>query len=115
MARSLALRALAGAGAFAASMALSTGWASAAPAAAAGTVSSRTFSAPAQSPGEAWCDFLEWMYGWDVCGANNGGGGGNARTRARQRQRAWAAHDRRAGADHPADGAAGDRQPRRPG
>ena len=76
VARSLALRALAGAGAFAASMALGTGWAGAAPTAGAGTVSSRTFSTPAQAPGQSWCDFLAWLYGWDVCGGNNGGGPG---------------------------------------
>jgi hypothetical protein len=74
--RSLALRALAGAGAFAASMALGTGWASAAPTATEGTVSTRTFAAPAQAPGQSWCDFLLWLYGWDVCAGGNGGGGG---------------------------------------
>ena len=112
MARSLALRALAGAGAFAASMALGTGWAGAAPAAGAGTVSSRAFSTPAQAPGQSWCDFLAWLYGWDVCGGNNGGGAaapGNGR-----RQRAGGpAHDRGAGADHPNHRPAGDGQPRR--
>ena len=114
MTRSLALRALAGAGAFAASMALGTGWASAAPAAGAGSVSSRTFSTPAQTPGDQWCAFLAWLYGWDVCGRNNGGGGGpgpgpgNGPGWARPRPS-------RAGTDHPDHRPAGDGQPRRTG
>jgi hypothetical protein len=57
-------------------MALGTGWASAA-STAAGTASTRSFSSPAQTPGQSWCDFLAWLYGRDVCGRDNGGGGDN--------------------------------------
>ena len=113
VARSLALRALAGAGAFAASMALGTGWAGVAPTVGAGTVSSRRVldAGAGSGPVVVRLPRLVVRVGrlWRQQRRRPGPWKGERR---RQRSRG-PAHDRGAGADHPNHCPAGDGQPRR--